>query len=186
LFFIILLENDTIVLESEWLMNKVPITCIVFVEKLKLAATIKDTWGKHCNHLLFFSQQLVDLNLSIINLGIKYTSSWQLLCEVMNYIWRKRNEISLRWIIFIKDDTIVIPENLRYMVAPLDFREPYYLGHAVVLWGLPYNVAQAGYVLSYEVLNRLMNKFDTSKKCAAGGKYWKKEDYYLGIIHINE
>lgn len=168
-------------MKSEWLKNKVPITCIVFVEKLKLAATIKDTWGKHCNRLLFFSQQLADSNLSVINLGIKYTSSWQLLCEVMNYIWKRSNEIPLQWTIFVKDDTIVIPENLRYIVAPLDFREPYYLGHAVVLWGSPYNVAQAGYVLSYETLRRLMEVFDTPEKCAAGGKYWKKEDYYLGM-----
>lgn len=151
------------------------------MEKLKLATTIKDTWGKHCNHLLFFSHRLTDLNIPVINLGFKYTSSWQLLCEVLNYIWKRQTEILLHWVIFIKDDTLVIPENLRYILAPLDHKEPHYLGHAVVLWGLPYNVAQAGFVLSYEVLRRLMKIFDNSEKCAAGGKYWKKEDYYLGM-----
>lgn len=152
----------------------------MFVEKVKLAATIKDTWGKNCNGLLFFSRQLADSYPFVINLGIKYTSSWQLLCEAMNYIWKRRNDIPLQWTIFIRDDTIVIPENLRYMLAPLDFRESHYLGHAVVLWGLSYNVAQAGYVLSYQSLRKLMEIFDTPEKCAAGGKYWKKEDYYLG------
>ncbi|OXU32125.1 hypothetical protein TSAR_002966 [Trichomalopsis sarcophagae] len=173
-------EKKKVILEAEWLKNRVPVTCVVFVEKLKLAIAIKDTWGKHCNNLLFFSHHLSDNYIPVINLGFKYTSSWQLLCEVMNYIWKKQNEISLQWLIFIRDDTIVIPENLRYVLAPLDYKEPHYLGHSVVLWGQPYNVAQAGFVLSYEVLRRLMKLFDTSEKCAAGGKYWKKEDYYLG------
>ncbi|XP_058797465.1 C1GALT1-specific chaperone 1-like isoform X2 [Phymastichus coffea] len=169
-----------LVLESKWLRTKVPITCVVFVEKLKLVATITDTWGKHCNKLLFFSRNLSDSNFSVINLGIKYTSAWQFLCEIMNYIWKRRNEIPLNWIIFIKDDTIVVPENLQYNLAALNYMEPYYLGHAIVLWGTPYNVAQAGYVLSYESLRRVIKLFNTSKKCAAGGKYWKNEDYYLG------
>ena len=174
-------DNGKISLENEWLKHKVSITCVVFVEKLKRAATIKDTWGTHCNQLLFFSRHLSDVDLSVMNLGIKYTSSWQLLCESMNYIWKNNKGIPLDWIIFINDDTFVIPENLRYMLAPLDFREPHYLGHAVALWGLPYNVAQSGYVLSHEVLRRLITMFDTSEKCTAGGKYWKMEDYYLGM-----
>lgn len=172
--------NRKTVIEAKWLRSKVPITCVVFVEKFKLAATIADTWGKHCNKLLFFSYHLSDSKLPVINLRIQYYSSWHFLCEVMSYLWKRSSEIPLNWIIFIKDDTIVVPENLQYNLAPLNYMEPYYLGHAIVLWGTPYNVAQAGYVLSYESLRRLMVEFDTSEKCAAGGKYWKNDDYYLG------
>ena len=168
-------------MEAEWLKIKVPITCIVFIKKLKFATAIKDTWGKRCNEVLFFSQKLDHPDLSVINLGIKYTSSWQYLCEVFNYIWRKKDEMHLKWIIFVKDDTIVIPENLRLILAPLDFREPHYLGHAVILWGQSYNIAEAGYVISYESLRRLVEKFGSHEKCASSGKYWKKEDYFLGI-----
>lgn len=169
-----------VTLESDWLASKVPVTCVVFVEKLKLAVSIQATWGERCNQLLFFSQHLSEPIIPVINLGIKYTSSWQLLCEAMNYVWKNSDTNLLSWVIFVKDDTVVVTENLRYLVAPLNSEEPHYLGHAVVLWGQAYNVAQAGFVLSRESLRRVVKKFDTSGKCTSGGKYWKKEDYYLG------
>ncbi|KAJ8683260.1 hypothetical protein QAD02_019052 [Eretmocerus hayati] len=167
-------------LEAEWLKKKIPITCVAFVERLKLAAAIKATWGKHCNKLVLFSQRPIDDTTTVITLNINYTSSWHLLCETMNYLWKKKKELPLSWTIFVKDDTIVIPENLRHVLAPLDPMEPHYLGHAIVLWSIPYNAAEAGYVLSYKVLQKLMSVFDNSQKCIAGGKYWKKEDFYLG------
>ncbi|XP_076236142.1 C1GALT1-specific chaperone 1 [Calliopsis andreniformis] len=163
-------------LESDWLKSSVSITCIVFVNKIKLAKSIQNTWGKHCNKLYFFGQKN-DSEVPIINLKLKLTSSWQLLCEAFNYVW-KENE-SLQWLIFVKDDTLVIPENLRFMLAPLNHTQDYYLGHAVVLWGQPYNIASAGYVISMGAINKLIGMFNNSEKCATGGKYWKQEDYYL-------
>ncbi|KAG5336057.1 C1GLT galactosyltransferase, partial [Acromyrmex heyeri] len=97
----------------------------------------------------------------------------------MNYIWNHQVD-KLQWIIFVKDNTIIIPENLRYMVASLDYTHDYYLGHSVILWGQAYNVAQSGYVLSRGALNKVVQMFNSTEKCIKGGKYWKKEDYYLG------
>lgn len=173
-------------MESTWLMNKVKITCVIFVEKLKLAKAISDTWGTRCNKLYFFGKDLQDSSLPVIKFNVKLTSSWQLLCESMNYIWNqtKNNETNqeqdLEWIIFIKDDMMVLPENLRYIVAPLNYNDDYYLGHAVTLWGQDYNVAEAGYVLSKSAFKKIVQKFDNSLKCASSGKFWKKEDFYLG------
>nr|XP_012135566.1 PREDICTED: C1GALT1-specific chaperone 1-like isoform X2 [Megachile rotundata] len=164
------------ILESDWLMSNVHITCIVFVKKIKLAKSIKDTWGKRCSNIYFFGQQK-DSEVPIINFEKKLVSSWQLLCEAFNYVWRDNK--TLEWLIFVKDDTLVIPENLRYMVGPLNYTEDYYLGHAVIMWGQSYNVADAGYVISKGVLRKLLTMFDTTEKCIAGGKYWKQEDYYL-------
>ncbi|XP_032686769.1 glycoprotein-N-acetylgalactosamine 3-beta-galactosyltransferase 1-like isoform X2 [Odontomachus brunneus] len=149
-------------------------------EKLKLGKSIQATWGKRCNNIYFFGHRLKNAELPVINISTKITSSWQLLCEAMNYIWSDEAVDKLKWIIFVKDDTMVIPENLRYIVAPLDHRNNYYLGHSVIMWGQPYNVAQSGYVLSRGALGKVVKMFNTSEKCAAGGKYWKKEDYYLG------
>ncbi|XP_003250507.1 C1GALT1-specific chaperone 1-like protein [Apis mellifera] len=163
-------------LESNWLKSHVHITCAVFVKKIKLARAIQNTWGKHCNRIYFFGQ-LKDIKVPIINFEIKLVSSWQLLCEAFNYIWR--NNETLEWLIFVKDDTLVILENLRYMLAPLNHTQDHYLGHAILLWGQPYNVANAGYVISMGVLKKLINMFDDSKKCIISGKYWKQEDYYL-------
>ncbi|XP_076632362.1 C1GALT1-specific chaperone 1-like protein [Colletes latitarsis] len=163
-------------LESEWLKSTIHITCIVFVKKVKMTRSIQNTWGKRCNKIYFFGQQK-NSEVPIINFKIKLLSSWQLLCEAFNYVWKDNG--TLEWLIFVKDDTLVIPENLRYMLALLNHTQDHYLGHAVVLWGQPYNVADAGYVISIGVLRKLIKMFDNSEKCAAGGKYWKQEDYYL-------
>ncbi|KAF3430184.1 hypothetical protein E2986_13309 [Frieseomelitta varia] len=163
-------------LESTWLKLHIHVTCVVFVKNIKLARSIQDTWGKHCNKIYFFGQ-VKDSKVPIINFDIKLVSSWQMLCEVFNYIWRS-NEV-LEWLIFVKDDTLVILENLRYMLGPLNYTQDHYLGHAVILWGQPYNIADAGYVISVGVLRKLIKMFDNSEKCMTSGKYWKQEDYYL-------
>ncbi|XP_029168714.1 glycoprotein-N-acetylgalactosamine 3-beta-galactosyltransferase 1-B-like [Nylanderia fulva] len=166
-------------IEWNWLKERVSVTCIVFVEKVKMGKSIQATWGKRCNNIYFFARHVKDAELPIINIDTKILSSWQLLCEAMNYIWKKTTH-KLEWIIFIRDNTIVVPENLRYMIAPLDYKDDYYLGHPIVLWGQTYNVAQSGYVLSRGALAKVMQMFNTTEKCLTGGKYWKKEDYYLG------
>ncbi|XP_011865225.1 PREDICTED: glycoprotein-N-acetylgalactosamine 3-beta-galactosyltransferase 1-like isoform X2 [Vollenhovia emeryi] len=171
--------RETGSIEWNWLRKRVSVTCVVFVEKLRLGRSIKATWGQRCNRIYFFGHRLRDAELPVINTDVKLVSSWQLLCEAMNYIWNDGAD-ELEWIIFVKDDTIVIPENLRYMVAPLDPRGDYYLGHPVVLWSQIYNVAQSGYVLSRGALDKVVQTFNSSEKCISGGKYWKKEDYYLG------
>ncbi|XP_011067938.1 PREDICTED: C1GALT1-specific chaperone 1-like isoform X2 [Acromyrmex echinatior] len=165
--------------EWNWLKKQVSITCVIFVETLKLGKSIKATWGKRCNNVYFFGHRLKNTELPIIDVNIKIVSSWQLLCEAMNYIWNHQVD-KLQWIIFVKDNTIIIPENLRYMVASLDYTHDYYLGHSVILWGQAYNVAQSGYVLSRGALNKVVQMFNSTEKCIKGGKYWKKEDYYLG------
>lgn len=176
-------ENNTermASMEWNWLKEQISIVCVIFVEKLKLAKSIQATWGKHCNRIYFFGHHVKDTELPIININIKIVSSWQLLCEAMNHIWNDKSVDKLEWIIFVRDDTMVIPENLRYMVAPLEHTDDYYLGHPVVMWGQPYNIAQSGYVLSKGALAKIIRIFNTSEKCITGGKYWKKEDYYLG------
>lgn len=183
------------VIESNWLKSKIRITCIVFVEKLKLARAIKNTWASHCNSIHYFGIDKEDNEIPVIRFDIKLTSSWQLLCESIGYIWQKSSNNTqafgiktfnaAEWLIFVKDDMMVIPENLRYLVAPLDSEEGYYLGHPVNFWGQAYNVAQAGYVLSRGAFLKIATMFNTREKCAASGKYWKKEDYYLGWYWSN-
>ncbi|XP_014469311.1 PREDICTED: glycoprotein-N-acetylgalactosamine 3-beta-galactosyltransferase 1-like [Dinoponera quadriceps] len=172
--------KESINLEWNWLSEQISITCVVFIEKLKLGKSIQATWGERCNNIYFFGHRLKNTELPVINVGAEITSSWQLLCEAMSYIWNDRAADKLKWVIFVKDDTMVIPENLRYMVAPLNHEDDYYLGHPIIMWGHPYNVAQAGYVLSRGTLAKVVKMFDSSEKCAAGGRFWKKEDYYLG------
>ncbi|XP_034950583.1 glycoprotein-N-acetylgalactosamine 3-beta-galactosyltransferase 1-like [Chelonus insularis] len=173
-------DNKTFTLrESDWLKTKVDVLCVVFVKEVKLAQAIEDTWSKRCNNIYFFGHKHEDHNIPIIKLPVNITSSWQMLCETMHYIWKSSNG-SLQWTIFIRDNMMVLPENLRYLVAHLDHNKDYYLGHPVIWWGQIYNVAEAGYVLSRGALKKIIDQFNSHEKCSAGGKYWKKEDYYLG------
>ncbi|XP_012269315.2 glycoprotein-N-acetylgalactosamine 3-beta-galactosyltransferase 1-like [Athalia rosae] len=182
--------TKSLLLEADWLKSRIHITCAIFVNKIKLARSIRDTWAPHCNNIYYFAADRQDQDIPVINFDIKLTSSWQLLCESIRHIWKKSLNNSkltgtdtnnrIEWVIFVKDDTMVIPENLRYLVASMDFENSYYLGHPVTLWGQAYNVAQAGYVLSKRALAKIATNFNTRDKCATGGKYWKQEDYYLG------
>jgi hypothetical protein len=90
------------------------------------------------------------------------------------------NKADLHWALFVPDDVFVIPENLRFYVASLDYNEPHYLGDDVAFWGKVYNVGDAGYVLSKGVIYALQMKFNSSELCQKSGKYWRNEDFYLG------
>lgn len=171
-------------LESELLSEKVHITCIVFVEKEKNVVAVMHTWIKHCNeHVFYYAKRPQDRKKKDFpsDLGVKTLkakNSWDFLCQVVLELWRDKR-LNLQWLLFVSDDMFVVPENLRRMVAHLDSSDPYYLGHAQTLWKQPFNVALAGYVMSKGTVKLLAGNF-TSDTCPSGGKFWKKEDYYLG------
>lgn len=171
-------------LEAELLRKKVHITCVVFVEREKNLAAASHTWLKHCNdYSLYYAKRPNDLrgknfvpDFKVKTIDAK--SSWDFLCKTVLDLWETKQP-DLQWLLFVSDDMFVVPENLRKMVAHLDSNYPYYLGHAQTLWGQPFNVALAGYVLSKGTVNLLARNFSINS-CSSGGKYWKKEDYYLG------
>uniref|UniRef100_A0A6V7LHP4 N-acetylgalactosaminide beta-1,3-galactosyltransferase n=1 Tax=Bracon brevicornis TaxID=1563983 RepID=A0A6V7LHP4_9HYME len=174
-------KSSEVILESEWLKSKVHVTCVVFIKRRKLARAIKSTWGPRCSKIYYFSRDTEDPSIPIRKFPGKLTSSWHMLCQVIKVLWDESTGSSdLQWIIFVNDDTIVLLENLRYLLAPLDYNKGYYLGHPVVLWEQSYNVAEAGYVLSRGSLVKIVEAFETDEACKSGGKYWKKEDFYLG------
>ncbi|KAJ4445235.1 hypothetical protein ANN_07036 [Periplaneta americana] len=162
--------------EAAFLYNAVHVYCVVFVTKRRNALAVKNTWGNRCNEITFIGLSNIS-DISVIT--FKPKSSWQYLCDTMRYIWQ-HNKGPLHWVIFLPDDVFVIPENLRYYVAALDYNEPHYLGHDVTFWGKVYNVGEAGYVLSKGALLALQYRFNTSESCLKSGKYWKNEDFYLG------
>ena len=176
--------KEQTVLEADWLKSKVHITCVVFVEIEKNVKAAVGTWLKHCNDFTFYHAKkphgrkrdfAPELGVKIIDAE----SSWDFLCKSILNLWTAK-ETKLQWLLFVSDDMFVVPENLRQMVAHIDCNDPYYLGHAQYLWGQPFNVALAGYVLSKGTVQMLVGNFTSTDKCRLGGKYWKKEDYYLG------
>lgn len=162
--------------EASYLYSVVHVHCVVFVKKTRNAFTIKNTWAKRCNEVIFFGLENSS-DISVIVLRPK--SSWQYLCDAIRYLWQNNKE-NLHWALFVPDDIFAIPENLRYYVASLDYNEPHYLGNDITFWGNAYNVGGAGYVLSKGVIYALQMKFNSSESCLKSGKYWRNEDFYLG------
>jgi glycoprotein-N-acetylgalactosamine 3-beta-galactosyltransferase len=170
--------------EASYLYSVVHVHCVVFVKKRRNPLAIRNTWAKRCNEILFFG---LENNSDVSVIVLKPKSSWQYLCDAIRYLWQN-HKANLHWALFVSDDVFVIPENLRYYVASLDYNKPHYLGEEVTFWGTVYNVGEAGYVLSKGVIHALQRKFDSSESCLKSGKYWRNEDFYLGkyvMLHIN-
>ena len=63
---------------------------------------------------------------------LRAKSSFSLLCQSLRDLI-SAGELT-DWVLVTGDDTFVIPENLRYYVAPLNSSQPHYLGHAMKFW----------------------------------------------------
>lgn len=164
--------------ESEWLHRTVSIICVVYTSNPKNVIAINETWSKSCNEVIFYSKNSDNYKPSVPASKSNVTSSFHLLCDVINKIVKDYPHI--KWALFVKDDMFVVPENLRRMVAALDPWQGHYLGHTISFWGVSYNMALAGFVLSAGAMWRLGDMFPNTTACIQGGKYWKQEDMYLG------
>ncbi|KAK9496427.1 hypothetical protein O3M35_012607 [Rhynocoris fuscipes] len=100
----------------------------------------------------------------------------------MREIWSREK---IEWILFAPDYALVIPENLRYLIAYRDPERAYYLGHTSHFWNQLYNSGETAYVLSRGALRKIITKFNSSAACLKSGKYMNNEDYILGK-HLSE
>lgn len=175
-------DEPSISTESKWLYDNVPVLCAVLSSNEKYTSAVNSTWATSCNRVLYYNYSIASNRKARNVFKNNAKSSFHVLCDVMRNIYEKYVDVD--WAIFVKDDMFVIPENLRYLVAPLNASDKYYLGHAINFWGIDYNSAMSGFVLSKGAIQAFVRKFPDSKSCIAGGKYWKQEDLYLGILFI--
>ncbi|GAB6030547.1 hypothetical protein CHUAL_007412 [Chamberlinius hualienensis] len=163
--------------ESAWLSEKVPVFCVVITKKLSQAKAVKNTWSKHCNRALFYGP-FNDAAIPVNKMPAK--DSWVVLCEILLKVWKGYHE-DFKWILVTGDRTYAIVENLRYMVASLDYNQSYYLGHAYHDYDGQYNIDDAGYVLSWQVMQTLFTKFPDQQACARF-EYWQGGGRTLGKV----
>ena len=91
------------------------------------------------------------------------------------------------WFMKADDDTYVIVENLRYLLASYNNSQPIYFGckfKPYVRQG--YMSGGAGYVLSREALNRFVNVAlaDNESKICRTKDHEGAEDVEIGAMHI--
>ena len=169
------------VLESDLLYSLVPILCVVFTKSVNNTKYIKKTWGKRCNKLVFFG---MFYNKRVPVIKLNSASSWNMLCSALLSA-NKMNSGDVDWIIVTDDQTFVIVENFKKLVAGLNESEPYYLGHVMQRWGLPYNLARSGYALNKIALKHWGYNLQQSKGgCSNYASFSGFEDYVLGMYEF--
>lgn len=162
--------------EAEFLFEKVRVLCLVLVRNAKNAEAVGNTWGKGCNSIEFVSLGNKTKRKILPIRKTKEQSSWILLCKALLDVK------SFDWIVIVNDNSFVILENLRRLVAGLDSKRGYYLGHAVTFWTVTYNTGQAGYVLSWGSVEAIRRKFNSTELCTSEITYLNQEDMYLGKL----
>ncbi|KAH9524962.1 Glycoprotein-N-acetylgalactosamine 3-beta-galactosyltransferase 1, partial [Bulinus truncatus] len=144
----------------------------------KKARGVKETWGKRCNKLIFFSSET---NNDFPTIGLDVDEGREhLTAKTMRgfrYVYEHFMD-DADWFMKADDDTYVILENLRYFLSEQNTSEPIYFGHHFkthVKQG--YYSGGGGYVLSKEALRRLRELGNDSSVCRQDGG---SEDVEIG------
>jgi len=144
------------------------------------AQAIKDTWGKRCNRLLF----IADENNNIFpTVGFKtIEGKLNMVTRIFNafdYVYEHYFD-DADWFLRSDDDTYVIMENLRYLLASYNASDKWYLG-AAYNFGTKqgFNSGGASFVLSVAALRTLYNR--PRDKCKLQHRTVGRDDLVLGI-----
>ncbi|XP_070564631.1 glycoprotein-N-acetylgalactosamine 3-beta-galactosyltransferase 1-like [Ptychodera flava] len=120
---------------------------------------VRDTWGKRCDKMLFFSSE-TNRNQTVIGLNVTegYDFLWGKVKAAFEYVYEHHiNDAD--WFLKADDDTYVVLENLRNMLEREDMTQLIYYGRRLKN---PNNINQshmdggAGYVISKSVLKKLV------------------------------
>ncbi|XP_067385613.1 glycoprotein-N-acetylgalactosamine 3-beta-galactosyltransferase 1-B-like [Emydura macquarii macquarii] len=147
------------------LYNKVRILCWVMTGPDNLqskARHVQATWTRHCNVALFMSS-VQDAGFPTVGLGVKEGRDqlyWKTI-RAFQYVHQHHLE-QADWFLKADDDTFVVLDNLRWLLANHTPEAPVYFGkrfRPFVKQG--YMSGGAGYVLSKEALRRFVEGFRT-------------------------
>ncbi|XP_059489323.1 glycoprotein-N-acetylgalactosamine 3-beta-galactosyltransferase 1-like [Neocloeon triangulifer] len=131
------------------------------------AVHVKATWGRHCNKLIFISNE-EDESLPALNLpGVMpgRDGLWSKTEAAFKYVYENCSG-EYDWVMKADDDTYVIVENLRKMLLPYSPKDPLYFGFRLKPF-MPegYMSGGAGYVLSKEAVRRVVTEaFDGKQR----------------------
>ncbi|XP_059426814.1 glycoprotein-N-acetylgalactosamine 3-beta-galactosyltransferase 1-B [Carassius carassius] len=150
---------------ADALYKKVRILCWVMTGPNNLekkARHVKATWSRHCNIVVFISS-VDDPDFPTVGLNTKEGRDqlyWKTI-RAFHYVMEKHGD-EADWFLKADDDTYVVVDNLRWILASHSPEDPVYFGRRFkpyVKQG--YMSGGAGYVLSKEALRRFVEGFRT-------------------------
>lgn len=154
---------------ADELYKKVRILCWVMTGPSNLetkARHVKNTWTRHCNIVVFMSS-VEDPDFPTVGLGTKEGRDqlyWKTI-RAFHYAYEHHID-EADWFLKADDDTYVIVDNLRWVLANHTPDEPIYFGRRFKPYTKQgYMSGGAGYVLSKEALRRFVEGFKT-KVCS--------------------
>lgn len=154
---------------SDELYSKVRILCWIMTGPNNLetkAKHLKATWTRHCNIVLFMSS-VTDDKFPTIGLDTKEGRDQLYWKTIKAFQYAHDNHLDeADWFLKADDDTYVIVDNLRFLLANYTPDQPIYFGKRFKPYAKQgYMSGGAGYVLSKEALKRFVNGFST-KVCS--------------------
>uniref|UniRef100_A0A914VYQ9 N-acetylgalactosaminide beta-1,3-galactosyltransferase n=1 Tax=Plectus sambesii TaxID=2011161 RepID=A0A914VYQ9_9BILA len=136
------------------------------------AAVVDETWPKRCDKYEFFTD---DGNTTFPSADIFYNMTdghiklWPKTKVALQYIYDTYLD-DFDWFLKADDDTYIVVENLKLMLARLDSSLPHYLGFRLKPYiDDGYNSGGAGYVLSRSALVAFVEKALTNKSACQDG-----------------
>ncbi|XP_047740102.1 LOW QUALITY PROTEIN: glycoprotein-N-acetylgalactosamine 3-beta-galactosyltransferase 1-like, partial [Hyalella azteca] len=133
------------------------------------ATSVRDTWGKRVDKLLFMSSKEDDSLPSVkLNVTERYDHLWGKTKEAFKYVHQRYIE-DYDWFMKTDDDTFVVVENLRYMLSLYMTETPIYFGCKLKkFFPQGYMNGGGGYVLSRGAVKKFVEEaLNKPKKCKA-------------------
>ncbi|XP_075757846.1 glycoprotein-N-acetylgalactosamine 3-beta-galactosyltransferase 1-B-like [Pelodiscus sinensis] len=150
---------------ADELFHKVRILCWVMTGPSNLetkARHVQATWARHCNVVLFMSS-VRDDGFPAVGLDVKEGRDqlyWKTI-RAFQYV-HQHHLAQADWFLKADDDTFVVLDNLRWLLANHTPQEPVYFGKRFRPFAKQgYMSGGAGYVLSQEALRRFVEGFRT-------------------------
>ncbi|XP_038045107.1 glycoprotein-N-acetylgalactosamine 3-beta-galactosyltransferase 1-like [Patiria miniata] len=120
-------------LNSTFLHDKVKILCFVILQRGQIGnygKAAKATWTKHCNKVLFLSNENnPDIGTIDIKLPEGKSQIWQRSKLGLQYLYDNLVDSEYDWFVKASHDSILVPENLRYLLFMHKANIPNYIAH---------------------------------------------------------